>query len=406
MRWQFSDPHSPADLNHRGQVQERIDRWWEAFAHQTPRLERLFKREDQWDLPNWMASNLQAIHPQLMWEYGPAVDCDGHRLVITPESARHLRPLTETILDKAPTLPGWEFYGHRLAEPVDMVGPTVEARVGFEPEDYQVQVQIGELNRIDLCYFSPTIPSSEDQQSRHAAFVITETLLGEELLDNWIGYIDVAPLKKQGVLGSLLGKQSEAKSLIPLDRMHDTVHAAIGSLHDQLPRTPHYDWVDSAEWTGWKLEPDQQDDYCEQQDLFVGFSANPPMWTAAHQGGVFDSRRFSSVGETFCYVKLDGSEGLDEEKFADKSEIEDALNAALVPAKFGCHMGGGTGLRYSYIDLALTDLERAIDVIRKVLQAGNVPRRSWIQFFDSNWCAEWVGIYDDSPPPPMPDFDE
>jgi len=39
-----------------------------------------------------------------MWEFGPAVNKEGHRLVITPESAHHLRPLVnrigQEILDK------------------------------------------------------------------------------------------------------------------------------------------------------------------------------------------------------------------------------------------------------------------------------------------------------------------
>lgn len=405
MRWYFSDPHSPADLSLRGQVEERIERWWDAFTQQSPRLERLFNGQEEWDLVSWMAEYLQAIEPGLMWEFGPAVEGPGHRLVITPESARHLRPLTVTILERAPTLLGWEFYGHRLAEPVQVVAPTVKARVGFEPVDYSVQVKIGDLNRIDLCYYSRTISSPNDQKANHAAFVITETLLGEELLDNWIGYIDVGSIKRPGGIGSVFGKPVEPKGLVPLDRLRDTVRAAIGSVHDQLPRTPHSDWVNSVEWTLWKAEPEKADDYPEQTDLFVGKSANQALWTAAHGGGVFDSRRFSAVGETFCYIKLDGSEGIESEKFDDKAEIEDALDEALIAAGLGCHIGGGTGLRYSYVDLALIELDQAIEVIRSILQAGNVPRRSWIQFFDSNWCAEWVGIYDDSPPPPMPNFD-
>lgn len=68
--------------------------------------------------------------------------------------------------------------------------------------------------------------------------------------------------------------------------------------------------------------------------------------------------------------------------------------------------GSGTGLRYTYLDLALVDLDQGIQVIRKRLQEGGVPKRSWIQFFDADLAAEWIGIYDDSPPPPMPSFDE
>jgi hypothetical protein len=105
-------------------------------------------------------------------------------------------------------------------------------------------------------------------------------------------------------------------------------------------------------------------------------------------------------------VKIDGSEGLDEEHFADKSEIEDALDEVLKPNQLGCQIGGGTGIRYSYIDLALVDLTQGIEAIRKRLQEGNLTKRSWIQFFDSDLAAEWIGVYDDSPPPPMPSFDD
>jgi hypothetical protein len=105
-------------------------------------------------------------------------------------------------------------------------------------------------------------------------------------------------------------------------------------------------------------------------------------------------------------VKIDGSEGLDEEEFADKAEIEDALDEVLKPDGLGCQIGGGTGVRYSYVDLALVDLPRGIEAVRKRLQQGNLTKRSWIQFFDAGLAAEWIGIYDDSPPPPMPPLDD
>jgi hypothetical protein len=97
---------------------------------------------------------------------------------------------------------------------------------------------------------------------------------------------------------------------------------------------------------------------------------------------------------------MDGSEGLDDGGFGDKAEIEDALDAALRPRGLGCVVGGGTGLRYSYIDLALTDLGSAVAVVREVLRAGRLTRRSWLLFYDSEWAHEWLGVWEDSPPPP------
>ncbi len=81
--------------------------------------------------------------------------------------------------------------------------------------------------------------------------------------------------------------------------------------------------------------------------------------------------------------------------------MEEAISEALEKEKLGCAVGGGTGLRYSYVDLALTDLHRGTDVVRRVLQKSNLHKRSWLQFYDSALRDEWIGIYDDTPPPPM-----
>jgi hypothetical protein len=227
--------------------------------------------------------------------------------------------------------------------------------------------------------------------------------LGERCLNNWIGAIEVTPLPPGlNRLKRSPGREAEPPSAFRrLDHLKDTVDALIGSVCEQLPPRPHHEWAEGAEWTLWELEPEEADDYQHQRDLFVAVSANSRLWTAAHSGELFWSERFSRCGETFCYVKLDGSEGLGEAEFSDRSEIEDALNAVLKPRQLGCCLGGGTGRRYSYVDLAFTDVNKGIQAARQRLQEGRVQKRSWILFFDSDLAAEWVGIYDESPPPPM-----
>ena len=403
MRWRFIDPKNQPECAERSEVIAKIDSWWRNFQGKTDQISDLFSQKTQWDLPEWMEQHLQAVDSRLCWEFGPAVRGAGHRLVITPESVHHLRPLVRAILARAPNLAGWEFFEYRLAEDLELAKHSVEGRCGCDIADFKVRASRGELDRIDLNFASPTIDDRNDQSALHAAFVATESLLGEECLDKWIGAIELTPASRGKGLKSLLRRgEPDLRHFLGLDRLNETVNALIGSIRDQLPPGPHCEWIEKREWTLWKLQPKKSDDYVGQLDLFVGKSANQPLWTAAHSNGLFFSEQFSRCGETFCYVKIDGTQGgLAEDGLADKCEIEDALDAVLKPEKLGCQIGGGTGLRYSYIDLALTDVDKGIERARQRLQAGNVPNRSWIQFHDSDLAAEWVGIYDDSPPPPL-----
>src|SRR5262245_19972607 len=135
MRWRFIDPTNQAEVIERNAIVARIDFWWREFQAKTAELDSLFSRKANWDLPEWMEEHLEAIHPDLMWEYGEAIHGVGHRLVITPESAYHLRPMASALLDRAPVLDGWEFYEYRLAEDIESARKLVEARTRRDIND-------------------------------------------------------------------------------------------------------------------------------------------------------------------------------------------------------------------------------------------------------------------------------
>lgn len=400
-RWQLIDERREDEREFRARALARIDAFWSALASRTGDLEALFKRQQDWDLPAFMAEHLGAVHPELMWEFGPGARGSGHRLVITPESARHLRPLLGTLLERAPQLPGWEFYGYRLPEDAAMAEHTVQARTQGSLANVKVRLQPTEAGQVKLTFLSPSA-TRDPEQAQQDAFVAAETLLGEEVLDHWIDVIDAEPLPARKLaIFRWFGSSKDDPGWLELSELKPAVDQAVARYREGLRSVPHHVWTRDASWTLLELKPEQAEDYPEQVDLFVGKTPHLELWRAARDGGAFHDERFSRVGETFCYVKLDGSQGLDAEKFADKAEIEDAIDKVLEPSGLGCQIGGGTGLRYSYIDLALTDRERGLQAVCERLRAGNVPRRSWVQFFGRDQRREWLGIYPDSPPPPL-----
>jgi hypothetical protein len=149
-----------------------------------------------------------------------------------------------------------------------------------------------------------------------------------------------------------------------------------------------------------RRDPAKAAEYPGRTDYIVGSTVIPGLLETYHRDNGIDAQQFSGCGETFCYLKIDGKEGLNGSAFADRSQIEDSLDPALRSAKLGCVIGGGTGLRYSYVDFAVVDIDRACQAIRTVLKAANVPKRSWIQFFDEAHQGRWLGIWDETPKPP------
>jgi hypothetical protein len=384
MRWRF--PH-PSESAARDLALGRIDAWWRAFEAAVPRLEALFRRRDAWDLAGWMREHLGVIDERIMWEFGPGTRGeDGHRLVLTPEGARQLRPLVEVVLARAPGLPGWEFHGHRLAERLPTALQAATERTSFDLTGWSARAEVSGDGLVDVALAPPNdgAPPPEAQQ---AALVLVEALVGEELMDVWIGAVDTEERTREGV---------------PLAELAPAVRALVAERRALVPTEPYWRRAADASWTLLRLAPKthSEADFAGQQDMLVAKTLDFALWRAQHGSRPFHSRRFSRSGEIMCTLKIDGADGLASEGLADKAAIEEAIAATLGPGELGVQIGGGTGLRYSYVDLALTDVGAAMQALGPVLRAGKLPSRTWLQFFDADLADEWVPLWDDAPPPP------
>lgn len=380
LRWRFPDPR---ETDARAAVQRRIDAWWKAFVDAGPELDALFSGRKRWDLPGWMDRHLHAITPDIFWEFGPGIT-GRHRLVITAEGNRHRRQLVTQILASAPPIAGWDFLPHRPPETGEALSATVEGRTGVALESLRVRVEEGRFGTIGLTFLAADL-----EVARRGGFVAAESALGEEVLERWIGFIEF----EKG-----LG--------LPIPELKPTVDALVERRRNALPDLPWHDRVSSATWSVLKATPGKGDELPGQGDLIVGVKADTELFENFGNGQPFASERFSKHGETFAFLKIDGSEGLPEGGFQDRGQIENAIDQVLLPTRLGCSIGGGTGTRYSYVDLALIDVDRALPALLEVLRRGKLPLRSWIQFFDSDLRWEWVGVWPDTPAPPLDSLPE
>jgi hypothetical protein len=367
------------------EANDAIDAWWTAFAGKAGEIDRYFRLGEEFNLPDWMREHLGAVHPDLMWEYGPALHETGHRLVITPEVRRDLRPLVKRMLAKAPCIRGWEFYEYRVPEEIAWAEAAAQGRAGGTLQGVTVTLQPGKHNRVDLTYLVPDDWSNA--LAGKVAFVATESLVGEEVLDRWIGVIESTSQPDAGLRP------------IALEALRDSVDQFIDNVRRRLPAEPWYGRdLNSMEWVGLKLEPETADDYEGLRDIFYCSTPALDVMQNVFSSTNFDSQRHSRCDETFCYLKIDGREGLGKSAHA-RGEIEDAVNEALRPLALGSAIGGGTGLRYSYIELALVDVEGAWRVLRNLFTQSRLPNQTWLLFHDADLKSEWYGLYHDTPAP-------
>ncbi len=394
VRWKFKNESGLDDIVLRESISGRIDDWWIEFCNHRDQIIDYFINQSDFNVEGFMQDTLQSIHPGISWEFGPAVNKEGHRLVITCENKKFLRPLISEILNRVPEIDDWEFYGHRLPEELDLLPEIVHVRTGGDVGNLRFYGKVNEFNEIDFYFYNVEAHTEADKnQIYYDAFVAIESMLGEEVIDRWIGSIAIETSLNEG------------QTTYDASKLKAWFNHKISEIQGEMQNQPYFQFTNVSPWTTFEMKPLEFLDYVRQDDLFLGKSVNSAMWRNAHNGNLFYSGRYSKVGEVFCYLKMDGTEGGEYAEFEDKSSLEKELDHALISEQLGCVVGSGSGLVYSYIDLAIMDLDKSVEIMKYLLRKAMVPNRSWIMFYDSELMTEWIGIWDDSPEPPIPEFE-
>src|SRR5687767_2792461 len=109
MPWRFINPRDDDAVQRRQDTLARIETWWAAFAQRARGFEPILQRGEQASLHAWMRQHLLPIDPRLQWELGYDAEDGTHFLVITPGRLLKLRPMVDSLIRRAPALPGWKF---------------------------------------------------------------------------------------------------------------------------------------------------------------------------------------------------------------------------------------------------------------------------------------------------------
>jgi hypothetical protein len=160
---------------------------------------------------------------------------------------------------------------------------------------------------------------------------------------------------------------------------------------------PSKSWIRAYQDAGCSMfdfTPDERDNYPSRSDLLVGYTVIPELWQRAHAEPRQSTADLARDGESFYYVKIDGCESLADSDFIDRGGVEDVLDEVLSAAGLGCVIGAGTGIRYSYVDLAIIDAPASFALICKTLRDGRIGRNTRILAFDDDDDRRAINVSD------------
>jgi hypothetical protein len=280
---------------------------------------------------------------------------------------------------------------HALAE--------VRDRFGVDLSDARLRIGFSRGHLLEVVVLSSAFSSAADGPGLDAANFLVLRLIGDELFDDWVGAVDIAPAPREGLLRLVSATPPGERGLV-LDEALPAVEAAIRGVYAELPGTPYRARSELSNWTLLEAEPGAEIDYPAQDDVALKSTVIPEAMKCFLERGRFSSKRFSRHGESFAYVKVDAIDETADARHELRVRLEDAIGKTLVTTRLGCVVGAGLGVRYVYIDVVLENVERGVSAVRDALRRLEVDPRSWVLFCDASLSHEWVGIWDDTPPPP------
>jgi len=396
LRWKYLNPCTQEERDAKVATLQRISTWWTAFQSREAELNQNLVEHSE-----WVAQQLADVYPGLFFEFGPILG-GGERMSITPTNDFTLTALAEDVVRLAPKSTRWQFCVRKPPVTLEYAKSFFEARMRKAFPKFEFSATLDKAQGIELKIYANAGLDREDVL--WDAFHVAEYLVGYENVTRWITRVTYEP---RGVLATLFG----TKGALPLEQMNDVISGLRRECEKRLPDHPlalEY-WSPNKinATTGkallghvFQLQPVEKSDYPGWSDMYVASSSAEELWMATHCGRQFSSQRYSKFGESFCYLKIDGSTGLKDE-VKERGKVEDAINAALGEKRIGQVSGGGSGFIYCYIELTLTDVETAIPYLQNIAREMKLPVKSWLLFHDKELKDEWVGLWPETPCPPQ-----
>ena len=179
---------------------EAIEEFWRWWPEARGRLEQAIEGRAWSDaLVEEVTQRVTALHPAMLWSVCPG-QTSQHAFCLSAAADPTVRSLAERWRHAAPAADElWEFHGARQPQPgiAVMVGDLL-----VDPRAVRVAFALDPAReRVDVTLHHPGFADMPDEMRQAAAMVALESTFGEDGVERWIGYVEVATGEPAGAMG-------------------------------------------------------------------------------------------------------------------------------------------------------------------------------------------------------------
>ncbi|MBL0189286.1 MAG: hypothetical protein IPP97_26525 [Candidatus Obscuribacter sp.] len=377
-----------ADAVRKQALLAKIDRFWQEFRANSdkmtwskdPKADRSFIHE-------FLTERLHSFDHRLEWECGGK---DGiSELDFSVAQHIDLLPLLSTLVERSGEIPGWRIGAFRQRIDSNLVDTSFEARTQRTMPPYKAVVTCNKQNEVTVEMRSSKFGGNDLDADVSDACLIAEIVLGEENFDKWVCRVTTS-MDKSVDSKSFNSTQEAAKFAKAFDNIKHSIFLS-------LPNKPRWQ-IEYEDRVSLLTLPEKALKAAKKKERFryTFVSLEDKLAMRLIHPYQFWSEQFSKFGEKFVYLHVISQPGDEMDK--RRPELERSLFKILKERKLGCVLATGRGKPESfYFDLCVTDVDKAVPVLKQFCIDKKLPPTTWLRFYDECWRNEWVKMLPDTP---------
>ncbi len=172
-------------------LQEKIDNFWKWFIEHEEKFRII---TDPRNVREMLDNQILQFGP-FYWEIGEGTE-KPHTFIISPNGDKKLLDISLDIMDEAPDLPHWEFYGAKPSRDWDYTFEMYDnfvVKQKIDASEWEYIMRMSPERKIKLLIYAENIDFLDEEDKMVAANLVVNNIIGEEYKIIYIESISFIP---------------------------------------------------------------------------------------------------------------------------------------------------------------------------------------------------------------------